>query len=325
MDKKPLKKQLSTIFRWVGWVVLVQLVLINVSASLYAYKLTHFYAEASSSTGNENIFSKSWKLFTGPRYPRPEIGSGPVFPYDTIQFTTKKGLTIDAWYAKADSNARGTVILFHGVTVTRSTLLDEANEFRFQGYSVLLVDFRGHGNSDGNTTTLGVRETEEVKLAYDHVKKMGENNIFLFGSSMGAVAVAKSIHDYKLEPSGVILEMPFLSLQTYLKARARMIGFPSQPFAFFTTFWIGIERGFNGYGHKTTRYVKDISVPVLLQWGTLDNYVLRPDIEKIYAAITTPNKKLAIYEGAQHESLLRREPIKWRAELESFLTTSTRK
>ena len=325
MEKRPLKQQVRSVFKWIGWVLLVQLILINVSSSLYAYKLTHFYNNVpESGMGDGNIFTKSWKLFTGPRYPRSTISLVPIFKYDTVVFTTAKGKKIDAWYGAADSAAKGTVILFHGITNTKSALLDETNEFRYLGYNVLMVDFRGHGNSETNNTTIGVRESEEVKLAYEYIKQKGEQTVFLYGTSMGAVSIAKSIADNGLKPSGVILEMPFLSLQTYLKAKARLLGFPGQPFAFFTTFWIGAERGFNGFGHRTTRYVSKINCPVLLQWGTLDNFVLPAEIQKIYDATASSQKKLVIYEGAQHESFLRKDPDKWRTEIEGFLSANSK-
>jgi alpha-beta hydrolase superfamily lysophospholipase len=241
-----------------------------------------------------------------------------------VQFVTKKGGTIDAWLVKTDSAVKGTVILFHGITGTKTSGMDEANEFLYMGYNVMLVDFRGHGNSSGHTTTVGFRESEEVKLAFDFVQNSGEKNLYLFGNSMGAVAISRAIYDYNLQPTGLILEMPFLSLQTYLKAKAGLLGFPPQPFAFLTTFWIGIEKGFNGFKHQTTRYVKSITCPVLLQWGTLDSYVLSPEIQKIYRATASPQKKLVVYEGAQHESLLRKEPVKWRNEVEGFLSGNSK-
>lgn len=324
MEKKSLKRQLKSILRWVGWVLLVQFVLINISASLYAYKLTHFYIDHPEKNEEEggNIFTKSWKLFTGPRYGKSAISDVPVFKYDTVDMATKKGIRIEAWYGKTDSVSKGTVILFHGLGVSKSILIDEANEFRVEGYHVLLVDFRAHGNSEGQTTTIGVRETEDVKLTFDHISAKGEKNIFLYGSSLGAVAIAKAVSDYQLQPGGIILEMPFESLQGYLKGKARVLGFPSQPFAFLTTFWIGVERGFNGFKHKTSRYAKNIHCPVLLQWGTLDHLVLRNETEKIYDALASTSKKLVIYEGAEHESFLRKDPLKWRIEVERFLSVN---
>lgn len=320
MEKTPFKQKIRSALRWIGWVLLVQFILVNISAALYADKLTRYYTDIPEnySNSNGNIFTKSWKLFTGPRYARPEIKTAAVFSYDTVQFIANGGLRIDAWYGRTDSVAKGTVIFFHGIGGTRISLLDEANEFRYMGMNVMLVDFRGHGNSGGNRTTIGIRESEEVKLAYEFIRGKGERYIFLYGTSMGAVAVAKALSDYKLQPAGVILDAPFLSLQAYLKARARMLGFPGQPFAFFTCFWIGAEKGFNGFGHATQRYAKNMHSPVLLQWGSLDDYVSEEDMRKISEAIPSNRKKLVIYEGAQHESYLRYDAPQWRKEIEAF-------
>jgi len=125
-----------------------------------------------------------------------------------------------------------------------------------------------------------------------------------------------------LKPSGILLEMPFASLQSHLKARARTLGFPSQPFAFLVTFWIGIESGFNGFSHKTSWYAKKVECPVLMQWGERDNYVQKSETDLVFSSIASPHKKLVSYEQAGHQSLLQSDLLKWRMEVESFLTSN---
>lgn len=329
MEKAPLYKRILVYVRWIGWVLLVQLILINISAALYAYKLTHIYEDPAlrHAKSSQNIFVKTWRLFTGPRQPRSVITDAPSFPYDTVTLKTAKGISIDAWYSKADSAAKGTVILFHGITANKGMMLTEAAEFRYLGYNVLLVDFRGHGNSGGQTTTIGVREAEEVKIAYDYIASRGESSIFCWGTSMGAVAVARAIDLYALKFSGVMLEMPFGSLQSHLEGRARTLGFggfPEKPFGFFVSFWMGVERGFNGLKLRTASYAKKISCPVLLQWGTADNYVQKWEVDQIYASIPSASKKMVVYEGAGHVSLLQFDTAKWRTETEAFLSAHSR-
>jgi alpha-beta hydrolase superfamily lysophospholipase len=144
---------------------------------------------------------------------------------------------------------------------------------------------------------------------------------------MGAVVVSKAIAAYDLKPSGVILEMPFASLQTHLRARARLLGFGGvgeKPFGFLVTLWIGLERGFNGFKDQTSRYVSKMSCPVLMQWGDADNIVLNSETDRIYHAIASPQKKLVIYENAGHESLLQKDPARWRMEVEGFLLANNR-
>ena len=321
MEKKQNKKGFKKIIRWICWVFIIQFVLVNISAALYAYRLTHFYDDPSLREPNpsRNVFAKTWRLITGPKYVRSQIMYEPLFVYDTISLVTKKGISIDTWYSKTDSVKKGTVIMFHGIGAAKDFLLDEAEQFRLMGYDVMLVDFRGHGNSDGNATTMGVRESEEVKLAYDFITNQGEKRIFLWGGSFGAVVVAKAVGDYDLPVEGIILEAPFASIQSHLRARARILGFPREPFAFLTTFWMGIENRFNGFKAKTSRYAKKINCPVLMQWGTLDAYVQKWEIDAVFNAVASTDKKLIIYENAFHESLLRRNPSRWKAEIESFL------
>jgi hypothetical protein len=326
MKKALTRKKLPILLRWVGWVLLVQFILFNISAALYAHKFTTISDDPALRQVQpaRNIFAKTWRLFSGPRQARSLIRETPVFAYDTVLWQAGNGTTIEAWHGRTDSLNKGIVLLFHGVQSNKGMLLAEANDFRYQGFDVLLVDFRGHGNSGGKTITLGVKETEEVKLAHAFAKAKGYRNIFLWGSSMGAVVVAKAVSEYRLEPSGIILEMPFGSLQSHLKARARVLGFPEQPFGFLVTCWIGIERGFNGWRHNTARYARHITCPVLVQSGEKDDYVRQKEINSIYAALATAEKKSVVYGQAAHESLLGNEPVKWRHETGSFLKKYSR-
>ena len=180
-------------------------------------------------------------------------------------------------------------------------------------------------DQQGRKTTIGFRESEEVKLAYDYAVKNGDSSIFLWGTSMGAVAIAKAVANYDIKPAGIILEMPFASLQSHLRARVRsngFSGFPEKPFAFLVTCWTGIERGYNGFKFKTDRYASKINCPVLMQWGARDNTVLKYETDKVFNAIASKNKKLVIYENADHESFLQNNPIKWRNEVEGFLANN---
>jgi len=307
--------------RLVLWILLIQFVLLNVSAFLHAGKVTKFYnpTELKDQTPPKNIFNKTWWLFTGPRYAKTTSKLKPVYEYETVLFKTKDSIHIEAWYAKTDSVAKGTVVLFHGLLNSKSRLINEANEFRYIGYNVMLVDFRGHGNSDGYTTTIGYRESEEVKLAYDWLQKKGEQHIILFGTSMGAVAIITAMAETKMNISGAILEMPFGSLHELMQSRAKTLGFPRQPYGVLVTLWTGIRRGFNGFKLNTYKNAEKVSCPVLLQWGNKDHVVPKSETENIYHHIGSKQKKSVVYENGVHSSLLQQNITQWRIEVEGFL------
>jgi alpha-beta hydrolase superfamily lysophospholipase len=323
MSKEKNKRVVRSVVRWIFWVLLVQFVLINVSAAFYAHKFTRLYsseqkAEDWKTPPSDNFFPKTWRLFSGSRFYKYPESQAPDSSYVTVNLLTEKNIPVEAWYCRVDSS-KGTVILFHGLMGNKSYILRQAAEFHYRGYNVMLTDVRGHGNSGGQTTTIGFREAEEVKLAYDYVRQQGEKNVFIWGFSMGAVEVIKAVADYKLEPAGIILETPYGSLQDHIKARMHTIGFPRQPFGFLVTFWIGVERGFNGLGFRLDKYAKKIKCPALLQYGGNDQLVARSEVDAIYNAFASAHKKLAIYENAGHASLLQNDPVRWRKETEEFM------
>lgn len=321
MKKEKSKPKLRSVVRWLLWIILAQFILLNISAALYAYKFTHLYTppQDRNETGSKNFLVKTWRLFSGPRVFKSMESGNPSFFYTTDTLETRDKIPLEIWQSQADSASYGTVILFHGLTRNKSTVLHQATEFCNWGYNVVLVDARAHGNSGGQTTTIGYMESEEVKLAYDYVKNTGEKKIYLWGISMGAVQVLKAVADYALQPAGIILEMPFQSLQSHIKARINLMGFPKQPFGFLITFWIGAERGFNSFTFNTADYAKKINCPVLLEHASKDPLVPGEEAENIYAAIASADKKMVIYEDAGHESFLQKDPALWRKETGDFI------
>ncbi|MBI1343893.1 MAG: hypothetical protein GC171_13250 [Terrimonas sp.] len=309
------------ILKWIFRVLLFQLILINISAAFHAYKFTHFYSDKAvynqpPSAGT--FLLRTWRLMVGKRYGRSPIVYTPSVPYDTLSLSLSNGLKISGWYIRADT-AIGTAILFHGLGSNKGQPLNEAAELRLLGYNTLLIDLRAHGASEGKAFSLGYKESEEVKLAYDYIKGKGESNILLWGMSVGAVIIAKAIDDYAISPSKIILEMPFSSLEDHLRSRARTLGFPEEPFAFFVTFWTGLEQGYWGYAHKTTTYVRKIKCPVLLQWGKQDEYVKESEIKAIFKNIGTSKKQLVVYDQSGHVPLCWSENDKWHDTVVQFL------
>ncbi len=322
MTNRKKKGRMRSFLSWTLWVLLLQFVLINISSAFYAHKLTHLRnlpTDSSSLKRAPNIFAKTWRLFSGPVFYKRALTVVPSFPYETDTLLTSSGINIEAWRATGDSLDKGTIIMFHGLMGNKGLVLAEASEFLALGFGVYLVDVRNHGNSGGKRTTLGFDESEEVKLAFEHISSRGEQRIFLWGVSMGAVQILRAVAQHDLHPAGIMLEMPFLSLQSHLKGRARALGFPEQPFGFLTSFWIGVETGFNGLRFKADTYASKINCPVLMHYGMRDELVLMKETKEIYEAIPTSEKRLVLYDDVGHDSFLKEDPATWRREVVGFL------
>ncbi|MDN3658302.1 alpha/beta hydrolase [Ferruginibacter paludis] len=294
-------------------------ILVNIITAFHAYKFTHFYNAADVAVKQQKTgWDKTEDILFGINVAKKPDSITNTIASQTIYLYTKDSIQLEGWWIKTTDTAKGTVILFHGHGSTKAGILLESEEFGKMGYNTLLMDFRAHGNSGGNTTTIGYYEAEDVQLAYDFIKNKGEKNIVLWGISMGAAAVSKAINDYNLPANKIILEMPFGSILQAAEGRIKMMQLPPEPLATLITFWGGTEHGFWAFGMKPAEFVKKINCPVLLQWGRKDPRVTQAETDLIYANIVAP-KKLVVYDNAGHESLCEKENAKWLSEVQDFL------
>jgi alpha-beta hydrolase superfamily lysophospholipase len=304
-------------------------VLLNILVAVQAYHATHFYDRTDTAMPKKRLTEMSGgekltAILFGVRVPKRLVVDSLAVPHQGITLLTDDGLRLSAWYAGRDTEtnvpAKGTVIMFHGHGDCKSSDIKEAEAFYAMGYRLLMVDFRAHGESEGNTCTIGYKETGDVKAAYDYVTAKGEKNIVLWGVSLGASTIIKALHDYGLKPSKVILEMPFGSLFEAVKGFTRINHVPEEPAAVLLTFWGGIEQGFWAFNMKPTEYAKDIHCPVLLERGENDIRVTEHETQEIFHNIPSPTKTLVEYADCGHESLYKKDSTKWTATVCQFLS-----
>lgn len=312
---------MTRFFKFLLRTIVALFILLNIIVAFHAYKFTHFYnnGEISIKKNDEKSgWDKTKEMLFGINAQKKRNDVTTDSSFKTIYLTTQDSLKLEAWYIAAD-NSKGTVILFHGHGGNKSGVIKEAESFNKMAYNTLLVDFRAHGNSGGNSCTIGYDESEDVKLAFDYIKAKGEKNIVLWGISMGASTITKAVKDYQLEPQKVILEMPFGTIKDAVRGRLKIMGLPAEPIGTLLTFWGGTENGFWAFGMKPQEYASSIKCPVLLQWGLNDTRVSKSEEDILFKNIPNTNKKFMIYETAGHESLCKKENAKWEAEVAAFL------
>lgn len=301
-----------------AWALLFVFLLANVIAFNQAWRFTHFSAAAEIKTKAPDQLSfrdKIKALFLGVSNPRPENKVAPDQKFETLFISSD--VKLECWSISAE-NPAGTVILFHGYSGCKSMMLDKAAGFLKMNYNTLLVDFRGSGGSEGNQTTVGFEEAEDVKACCRYLVQKGEQRIFLFGTSMGAAAILKCMQDTTLKPAGLILECPFGSLYETTVARFHSMHLPVFPMAALLDFWGGAQHGFWAFSHSPRTYARHVTTPVLLLWGGRDEKVSREEINDIYANLKG-RKKLDIFPLAGHEDYLLRYKKEWADEVGDFL------
>ncbi|MFK7970570.1 MAG: alpha/beta fold hydrolase [Bacteroidia bacterium] len=299
-------------------VLLISFIILNISAAFHAWHFTHFVKTDQPKTKLDELqtVDKVKLLFFGLANPRPQNLRFPDSPYET--FKVRQGEhDLEVWRVPVDS-AHGEVILFHGYSGEKSSMLDRAKLIQEMGYNTWLVDFYGSGGSSGNTTSIGYREAEDVVAVIDFVKKKSNKRIMLLGTSMGAAAIMRAAHNGKLSAERIVIECPFGSMLQTSKNRFNKLGAPSFPAAHLLVFWGGIENGFWGFSHNPKRYAESVDVPSLLIYGEQDDRVTRHEIDAVYERLAG-KKQLVLLPKAGHANYLQTEKRAWQTAVANFL------
>jgi dipeptidyl aminopeptidase/acylaminoacyl peptidase len=114
-----------------------------------------------------------------------------------VTLTTTDGVNLAAWYVPAIDTFRPsntpTILLAHGLLDSRRSMLHLVPWFHEAGYNVILLDFRGHGDSDKRPATIGRKEVLDLQAALDWLEAEGVvGRVGGLGMSMGAAALVNT-------------------------------------------------------------------------------------------------------------------------------------
>ena len=132
-----------------------------------------------------------WRALMPRRMPITLLPSDIGLPYHNIIFETSDGKKLKGWLIHSP-NSTSVIICLHGYPANKSDILPVVS-FLYPEFSLLLFDFRAHGESEGKITYFGLKEYLDVEAAINFIrknKKMRDFKIGVWGYSFGgAVAI----------------------------------------------------------------------------------------------------------------------------------------
>jgi fermentation-respiration switch protein FrsA (DUF1100 family) len=135
--------------------------------------------------------------------------------YQDIELRTEDGIKLSAWYTPPQNG--GLILVAHGYGDKRPE--DFYVLFASRGYGVLAWDFRAHGKSGGEFSSLGYYEVCDVKAALDYaLAQPGVKHVGAWGGSMGAVTMIRAAAQYP-EIEALVADSPFSTLEEEFNMR----------------------------------------------------------------------------------------------------------
>jgi len=232
------------------------------------------------------------------------------------------GVTLSGWYIP--STNRAAVVLLHGASSTRTSVLDHAAVLARHGYGVLLYDARGMGRSGGRAMNFGWYGDGDIAAAIDYLQTRSEvdpERIAAVGETMdGEEAIGAMATDARLRSvvaegatNRVAGDWTWLSDQYGRRAR--------------------IQQGIQWLTYELTDAFTEATPPITLRDAVTRSR--RPVLliaagnvgDEGHAARSIQSAAPATVEvwvvtGADHTGGLHTQPTEWEQRVSSFLSTA---
>jgi fermentation-respiration switch protein FrsA (DUF1100 family) len=219
---------------------------------------------------------------------------------EEVDLTARDGIRLHSWLFRSPT-ARASVIVLHGHGGNKHTTLPLARML-FPAYNVLLLDHRGHGDSDGRRTTIGYEERLDVHAAVDLLLDQGLGPVGIFGMSMGgATAILATAEDQRIK--AVVADSPYARLRWAVGQSAVLRGYPgfiAPAIAYLGCLTTSLHLRHRMQAFDPVEVIERIAPrPILLLHGVEDDLIPVASAHALYRRAGEP-KELWLIEGLKH-------------------------
>lgn len=233
-----------------------------------------------------------WSLSHPEKVPLEEKPEDYSMPYELVTFMSRdEQVRLSGWYfpsADDSLDMETTLIFAHGYRQNRlnGTLetLQLAKDLTYEGFSILMFDFRNSGESEGSVSSIGYFEKQDLLGAVDLAVELNpDHRIGVIGFSMGAAtALITAADDTRIE--AVISDSTFHDLRAYLKENLSV--WSDLPYFPFTPLILSIIPPLTGIDVDQVSPLKAVDRiyprPVLFIHSTLDDRIPHVSSKVLY-------------------------------------------
>lgn len=198
---------------------------------------------------------------------------------------------IHTWWWPAEKADAPALLYLHGARWNLTGHLFRIEQLHEFGFSVLAIDYRGFGKSDGELPSEST-VYEDAQIAWQHLARLQPDPAkrFIYGHSLGgAVAVDLAARRQTVSAAGLIVESSFTSLADI----ARSLSYP----------WLPLQLLMSQKFDSVNKIAR-VDMPVLIVHGSEDQYVKPHFSEKLYKA-ARGKKHLLMVQGGTHNNSMR--------------------
>lgn len=210
--------------------------------------------------------------------------------YQEVWLPVKTNLGVErihGWWIPASQPNAKVLLYLHGNGVNIGANVAHAHRFYQLGFSVLLIDYRGYGRSEGSFPSES-HVYQDAAVAWNYLvqtRQIQPSQIFIYGHSLGG-AVAIDLAVQHRDAGGLIVESSFTSMREMVSYQGSYWMFPID---------LILHQRFD-----SMRKVRSLQMPVLFIHGTADLKVPASMSQQLYAAAPEPKELLLVPEAGHN-------------------------
>jgi dienelactone hydrolase len=258
-----------------------------------------------------------------PRLPLVYQASSLGLAYEDVSFQSRgDGVVLKGWYVPGEKNS--VILVVHGGFQNRiDDNVDTPGLTRAlvkAGYSILLFDLRGRGESEGRGLALSNIEPD-IGGAVDYLKSRGYSaeDICILGFCSGAASAC--IFASQNSPGALILDGCFIDVPTEVARQAASIGIPQFLESFFIPGGLFMARIIYGYHMvNPVDVIHNVTCPILFIHEENDEFITRGETLKLFRASGNPDNEVWEVSDTLHSQAFRTHPIDYIERVDGFIT-----
>jgi len=219
------------------------------------------------------------------------------------------------------------VMLLHGYTGWKEELYTVGMNFFKEGYNVLAVDMRCHGESEGDFIGMGYTDRLDNLIWINAILAQDPDaEIVLYGQSMGACAaihlsaeISENYSEIKAHIKAAIVDSAFCDPVKMFKSKVKdWTGLPCFGLLDVGSYILKFEGGYDLKDAKAIDAIGKSQVPTLFIQGLDDKIVNPDDVYELFDACNT-HKDILTVEGAGHCQSCEKIPTEYYDAVFSFI------
>ena len=223
-----------------------------------------------------------------------------AYSSENVEIETDDGIKLRGYFY--DAGSKKTVILVHGYQSDAYRDNSKHGYTFFQkGFNVLLYDNRSFGTSDGEYTTFGIKESDDVGVWVKFInKRIPDGKIVLHGTSLGGATVCMASCKDMENVVAIVEDCAFETIQWEFEMTCKaVIGFAPKGLIKSSEKVAKKNLGIDYTTISPIGSVEHAKYPMFFVHGKVDLFIPYKSAEDLYAVCPT-EKELMLVENCGH-------------------------